>query len=102
MGDPLSVEARRTIGGRFARNLIAARNAAGLSQEMLGFGASLHRTEIGTLERGERVPRLDTLVKLAGVLNVSVGRLIDGIEWEAPDLGGGRFSVAQGQDDTSE
>lgn len=102
MGGALSAEARRTITDRFARNLVSARKAAGISQELLGFGASLHRTEIGMLERGERIPRLDTLVKLAAVLNVSVGQLIEGIGWEAPELSGGQFSVARGGDGASE
>jgi DNA-binding XRE family transcriptional regulator len=36
---------------QFAANLLACRKRAGLSQETLGFRTSLHRTEIGLLER---------------------------------------------------
>ena len=32
--------------------------------------ASLHRTAVGQIERGERVCRVDTLVKLAGSLEI--------------------------------
>lgn len=94
MADPGEADARRVIAARFARTLIAARKAAGYSQEALGFEASLHRTEIGTLERGERIPKLDTLVKLATVLGISVERLVEGIEWRPPDRAGGRFAAA--------
>lgn len=39
------------------------------------------------LERGERLPRVDTLIKLMGALEVPAGDLLDGIEWVAD----GRF-----------
>jgi len=45
----------------------------------------LHRTEIGMLERGVRLPRVDTLIKLAGALEVSVDDLVEGIEWTPAD-----------------
>ncbi len=44
---------------------------AGLSQERLGSAAELHRTEVGLLERGARVPRIDTLVKVATALGIA-------------------------------
>ena len=62
--------AGRQVARRFGENLRRARKGAGLSQEELGVRASLHRTEIGLLERGERIPRIDTLVKLAARLGV--------------------------------
>jgi transcriptional regulator with XRE-family HTH domain len=69
------------VAGRFARNLVHARDRAGLSQEELGLRASLHRTEISLLERGTRIPRIDTLVKLAGGLGVPPEDLLVGIVW---------------------
>lgn len=48
------------IAPQFGENLIAARERAGISQEELGFRADLHRTEIGMLERGVRIARIDT------------------------------------------
>lgn len=50
---------------RFGENLVHSRKRAGLSQEELGARANLHRTAIGLLERGARMPRVDTLIKLA-------------------------------------
>lgn len=75
------------VARQFAANLLACRKRAGLSQEALGFRASLHRTEIGLLERGARVPRIDTLIKLASALNVPPGDLLEGIGWESCAVG---------------
>jgi transcriptional regulator with XRE-family HTH domain len=55
-----------TLAQKFGENVMLYRRRAGLSQEAHGFAASLHRTEISSLERGERLPKIDTLVKLAG------------------------------------
>jgi transcriptional regulator with XRE-family HTH domain len=52
-------------------NLRRHRRSAGLSQERLAELCELHRTEIGLLERGERSPRLETLVTLARGLELS-------------------------------
>ena len=78
---------------RFAANLVRARKRSGLSQEELGFRASLHRTEVGMLERGHRIPRIDTLVKLAGALEVPPGDLLDGIDWTPGGTLIGQFLV---------
>ena len=61
---------------RFAANLRRHRLAAGLSQEALGFRSHLHRTEISLLERGERDPRLSTVVRLAEGLGVAPATLL--------------------------
>lgn len=74
MSDKLSA-----VATQFGCNLAAARRAAQQSQEETAVGAGLHRTEIGLLERGERVPRIDTLLKLAGALGVKPGALLDGL-----------------------
>lgn len=82
---------------QFAANLRACRKRAGLSQEALGFRASLHRTEIGLLERGARVPRIDTLIKLAAGLEVDPDDLLAGIAWRPGELGElipGRFCAS--------
>jgi hypothetical protein len=43
--------------------------------------AGLHRTEAGTLERGIRLPRIDTFVKLCGSLDAKPNELLHGIVW---------------------
>jgi transcriptional regulator with XRE-family HTH domain len=47
-----------------------------LSQEELGDGSDLHYTHIGSIERGEKNWSIDTLVKVAGGLNVTVNDLL--------------------------
>ena len=70
------------VARRFGANLRRIRKEADLSQEEVGFRSSLHRTEVGLLERGARVPRIDTLVKLAGALGVRIDcTLLDGMSW---------------------
>jgi transcriptional regulator with XRE-family HTH domain len=83
-----------TVAERFGSNLREVRRRAGLSQEELAFRASLHRTEIGLLERGIRVPRIDTLIKLAGGLEVDAADLLAGIEWQAAPPVQGRFRAS--------
>lgn len=80
-----------TVSGKFGENLLILRRRAGLSQESLGFAAGLHRTEIGQLERGDRLPRIDTLLKLAGSLSVPPGDLLKGIAYKPGHTRPGRF-----------
>jgi transcriptional regulator with XRE-family HTH domain len=89
------------VAARFGENLVRCRMGAGMSQEELAHGSSLHRTEIGLLERGARIPRIDTLVKLAGALSVSPNVLIEGIEWTPGSFSAGSFSVADSGDPQS-
>jgi transcriptional regulator with XRE-family HTH domain len=69
---------------RFGRNLWRARRRAGFSQEELGRLACLHRTHIGYMEAGQRLPRVDTFIKLTSILAVEAGELLEGIEWIVP------------------
>ena len=61
----------------FATNLRRLRVGAGLSQERLAFRCKLHRTEISLLERGDRDPRLSTIVRLAEGLGVAPTELLE-------------------------
>lgn len=84
------------LADRLGANIAATRRGVGLSQEEVGRRASLHRTEVGLLERGERTPRIDTVVRLAGALGVTVDHLLDGIAWEPGERTPGRFNVGRG------
>jgi transcriptional regulator with XRE-family HTH domain len=66
------------VAERFGANLRRVRRREGLSQEGLAVRASLHRTEIGRLEGGERACRIDTLIRLAGAMAVPPDELLDG------------------------
>ena len=82
------------VARRFGANLRRARRRADLSQEEVGARASLHRTEIGLLERGARVPRIDTLVKLSSALGVRIDcALLEGIGWSPASTRPGAFTV---------
>jgi transcriptional regulator with XRE-family HTH domain len=82
------------VAARFGQNLRRCRRRAGFSQEELGMRSSLHRTEIGLLERGARVPRIDTLVKISSALKIPPSELIEGIEWTPGNTTSGSFSIA--------
>jgi DNA-binding XRE family transcriptional regulator len=77
-GNLLSVE----MSERFAANLTRLRRAAGYSQEDLAFRAAIHRTQVSLLESGSRMPRVETLIKLAGALEVTPDEILEGIVWE--------------------
>jgi hypothetical protein len=54
----------------------------------------VHRTEISHLERGLRVPRLDTILKLSAGVEVSPCELIAGLRWQpgSHELVGGAYT----------
>lgn len=59
-----------TLRQVFTANLRAAREAKGLTQEVLARLAGLHRTYVGSVERGRRNISIDNIEKLAGALGV--------------------------------
>jgi transcriptional regulator with XRE-family HTH domain len=84
------------VAEQFGDNLIRTRKLADLSQDELAVRASVHRTEISQLERGLRVARIDTLVKLAASLEASAAELLEGIAWEPGGTVVGRFAASDG------
>jgi transcriptional regulator with XRE-family HTH domain len=81
------------VAERFAANTRRLRAAASLSQEELAFRADIHRTQVSLIEGGHRSPRLDTLIKLAGALDVTPNDLVSGIAWEPFEQRVGGFVV---------
>ncbi len=75
-----AVERRR----QFGRRVRALRTERGLSQEALADLAGIHRTYVGSVERGERNMALDNIHALADALGVAAGELLT--------TGGGRSS----------
>jgi transcriptional regulator with XRE-family HTH domain len=67
---------------RFAANMGRLREDAGLTQEELAFRSAIHRTHVSLREGGKRMPRVFTLVCLAGALGATPNDLLDGIVWE--------------------
>jgi transcriptional regulator with XRE-family HTH domain len=69
------------LGRQFGENLAERRARVGLSQVGTADRAGLHRTEVALVEHGRRIPRLDTLVKLAGAVEVAPCELLAGMSW---------------------
>lgn len=80
---------------RFAANLERSRKAAGFTQEELSVRAEIHRTQVGLLENGKRMPRLETLLKVAGALGVPPAELLEGLSWEPGTARAGKFKVSK-------
>lgn len=59
-----------------ATNIRELRLRLGFSQELLAEKASLHRTYIGAVERGERNITLHSLEKIAKALRVTPAQLL--------------------------
>lgn len=60
----------------FAANLRAIRTQRGYSQEKLADLTGLHRTYVGSVERGERNISIDNMERFAEALEVSLARLV--------------------------
>jgi transcriptional regulator with XRE-family HTH domain len=67
------------LAERFGRNLSHRRRLAGLSQDRLAELAEMHRTEIAAIERGLRLPRLDTILKVSRGVETSTCELLAGL-----------------------
>jgi transcriptional regulator with XRE-family HTH domain len=72
------------VAVQLGRNLLAARRRAGLSQQELARRCCLHWSYISHIEHGDALPRVGTLVRLAGSLGASADVLLRGIEWMPP------------------
>lgn len=59
-----------------ASNVFSLRKSMNMSQEQLAETCDLHRTYVGSVERGERNVTLSTLEILADALNVTVPDLL--------------------------
>jgi transcriptional regulator with XRE-family HTH domain len=97
MAAAMSRAGSESVGERFAENLRRVRRREGLSQEQLAAGASLHRTEVGKLERAGRICRIDTLIRLAGAMAVPPGELLEGIDWVSGPERSGSFVLGSGR-----
>lgn len=85
-------EFRLEAGAAFIANLKRLRDESGLSQENLSLRASLVRTHVGKIENGERLPKLETIHRLAGALGVEPRELLADFYWR-PDGSGGTGRV---------
>jgi transcriptional regulator with XRE-family HTH domain len=73
-----------TVSEQLGRNLRKARHRACMSQDDLSKRTGLHHTEISLLERGCRIPRLDTVIKILESTTADPRDLFEGIAWHEP------------------
>jgi transcriptional regulator with XRE-family HTH domain len=63
---------RRAVGERIR----AARLHANLTQEAVALAAETDRSSVVRIERGQQSPTLDTLIRLARAIGVSLAELV--------------------------
>lgn len=64
---------------RFGQRIKNLRRGRGLTQEDLAFKIGIDRSYMGFLERGERNPTLDKIVKIANVFEITLSELLQGV-----------------------
>jgi len=70
----------KSFGARFGARLSARRRAAGLSQAELAEAVDLTSNYVSLLERGQKLPTLDTLVRLAKKVGATPGELLGDVK----------------------
>jgi transcriptional regulator with XRE-family HTH domain len=68
--------AQSSLRGVVAANIRRLRKAQGLSQEGFAAECGLHRTYIGSIERGERNVSIDNIERMAAALSVDGWELL--------------------------
>lgn len=63
--------------GDLGKNLRAARERLGLTQEEVAARSGVQAGEISRIERGKRDPQVSTLEKIAVAVEMPPGRLLD-------------------------
>lgn len=76
------------IRRRFGSRVRELRNARGWSQEGLADRAGVHRTYVGSVERGEQNISLTNIERLAATLGVSLAELFAPFADRPPEPGG--------------
>jgi transcriptional regulator with XRE-family HTH domain len=64
----------------FGQRLRDLRAEHGVSQDVLARRTDIHPTAIGRFERGDREPRLTSILRLARGLGVEPGELVNGLD----------------------
>jgi len=65
----------KTVEKQFGERIRELRLVRSLTQEELAFKSGVHRTYMGSVERGERNPSLKNIAAIARALNISLSEL---------------------------
>lgn len=65
--------------GSIGSNIRKCRQRKGLTQEVLAELVGISKNYLGAIERGEKIPALDTLVDIINVLEVSADEILYGV-----------------------
>lgn len=84
---------QRSVAEQIGRNLARGLERSPLSQDEIAKAAEMHRTHLRLIRRGERIPRLDTLVRIAGALDMDASELLRNVSWDATRQ---RFRIGDG------
>jgi transcriptional regulator with XRE-family HTH domain len=76
------------LAHRFGSLVRRLRESRGLSQDELADRSGLHRTFIGSVERGEKVPTIITAQKIAGGLDLRLSFVFAELERFDPGTSG--------------
>lgn len=68
---------RETLSKKIGINIRKFRTQQFLSQEGLALDSGIHPAYLGRLERGEKCPNIDTLLKICDALDISVAKILD-------------------------
>jgi transcriptional regulator with XRE-family HTH domain len=63
----------------FGERVRDRRNQLGISQETAADRIGIHWSALGKIERGQRSLRLETILKIAGGLDIDAGTLVTGL-----------------------
>jgi transcriptional regulator with XRE-family HTH domain len=74
------------VKARIADNLLLQRRRAAYSQGELAELARVSAGQIGSIESGKVLGRLDTYVRLAGALSITLDDLLAGVTWSSGEI----------------
>lgn len=63
----------------FGKKVRDLRLSKGFSQETLADAAGMHRTYIGSIERGEQNVSIENIARIAKALKINISSLFDGL-----------------------
>ena len=78
----MAADPRAKLGKAIGRRLMERRERLELNRLRTAQAAGITWANLQLYEQGRKVPDVATLIKLAGALGLSVGRLLQGIERE--------------------